>query len=96
MTILQDLFYGNMSPNDGRFDSHSEYGQAMRVLADSEQKLLALLQDAEKNLFVDFRDAQAALNGITAEEKFIQGFTLGALMMLEITGGRSTAGPGGD
>jgi hypothetical protein len=87
MTILQDLFYGNIAPHAGRFDSHSEYGKAMQVIADNEAKLLILLKDTEKNLFVGFRDAQSELNAITAEEKFIQGFRLGALMMLDIAGG---------
>jgi hypothetical protein len=84
MTILQELFYGNINPNDGGFNSNSEYGKAMRMIADNEEKLLALLKDTEKNLFVGFRDAQFMLNGITVEEKFIQGFKIGMLVMIEV------------
>ena len=84
MSILKELFYGNITPNEGYFDCHSEYGKAMRVIADNERKLLALLKDAEKNLFVGFRNAKSALNSITAEEKFVQGFKMGALMMIEV------------
>jgi len=89
MTILQDLFYGNIAPNAGRLERNSQYAKAMQVIADSEEKLLALLKDAERNLFIDFSDAQSTLNGITVEEKFIQGFKLGALIMIEVTASRN-------
>ncbi len=88
MTILQDLFYGNIDPNTGSFDKDSEYGKAMRTIADNEEKLLVLLNGTEKNLFLDFTNAQSSINGITAEEKFIHGFKLGALIMIEVMGSR--------
>ena len=86
MTILQDLFYGNILPNTDRFDESSVYAKTIQTIDDNEEKLLSLLKDREKKLFIDFCDAYSSLNGFTAEKKFILGFRLGALMMLEIIG----------
>jgi len=92
MSILQDLFYGNITPNLGGFDRNSQYGKAMKQIEENEEKLLTLLKDTEKKLFIDFANAQSRLNGITAEEKFIEGFKLGMLMIIEITGSHQEAG----
>ena len=88
MTILQDLFHGNITPDDSGFDRNSKYGRAMQAVAEHEERLLALINDEEKSLFISFRDAQAALNGIAAEENFILGFRIGARIMIEVIEGR--------
>lgn len=84
MTVLQELFYGSILPNSGTFDRTSEYGKAIHLIDCNEAKLLALLKDTEKSVFIDFRDAQLKLNSITAEENFIQGFKMGALIIFEV------------
>lgn len=83
MPILRDLFYGNVGPKN-TFDRDSEYGQAFKKVADNEETLLTLLPDTQKDLLLRLCEAQSALNGMTAEEHFIQGFQLGALLMMEI------------
>ncbi|MEN6327550.1 MAG: DUF6809 family protein [Syntrophomonas sp.] len=83
MTILQELFYGNIFPNNGTFDRNSEYGRVIQLIDGNEAKLLALL-NTEKSLFIDFCNAQLTLNNITAEENFIQGFKTGALIIFEV------------
>ena len=85
MTILQDLFYGNIDPNTGNFNRDSAYGKAMQAIAENQERLLVLLNDMGKDLLIDFCNAQSKLNSITAEENFIQGFKLGALIMMELT-----------
>lgn len=84
MSILQELFYGNIFPHNDTFERDSEYASAIQLIDCSETKLLALLNDTDKSLFIDFRDAQLTLNNITAEENFIQGFKMGALIILEV------------
>lgn len=59
----------------------------MQAVTENEEKLLALLNHTETKLFVVFSDAQSKLNSITAEENFIQGFKLGALIIMKIIGG---------
>lgn len=84
MSILQELFYGNVFSHNDTFDRNSEYGKTIQLIDDKEAKLLALLNDTEKSLLIEFCDAQVTLNNITAEENFIQGFKMGALIMFEV------------
>jgi len=84
MSILKELFYGNVFPHNDTFDRNSEYGKAIQLIDCIEAKLLALLNDTEKSLLIDFCDAQLTLNNITAEENFIKGFKMGALIIFEV------------
>jgi len=88
MTVLQDLFYGNILPNTDRFEENSAYAKTIRTISHNEEKLLALLQDRDRKRFIDFSDAFSSLNGFTAERKFVLGFKLGARMMIEVIGNR--------
>ena len=85
MRMLEELYFGNIDPNAQSFDKNSNFGKAMQVVSDTEDELLKLLDDREKQLFRDFVAAQSEINGITAVEKFIKGFKLGARIGLEIT-----------
>jgi len=84
MTILQELFYGNIFSQNGTFERDSEYRRAIQLIDHNEAKLLALLNDTEKSLLIDFCDAQLTLNNITAEKNFIQGFKIGAQIIFEV------------
>lgn len=83
INIIEELFYGNISPGIRPFDRNSEYGKAMKIVSENEQKLLALLVGEEKGFFLDYTSAQITINSETAVEKFTYGFKLGALLMIE-------------
>ena len=82
--MLDELYFGNIDPNTQTFDRHSNFGKAMKVMSDTEDELLKLLDGKENQLFRDFVKAQSEINGITGVEKFIKGFKLGARIGLEI------------
>lgn len=78
---LQDLYYGNINPVTKSVDRSSELYGLMKIVSDSEEKMLRLLQGEEKTLFEQFSNAYIALNSKTAEERFIEGFRLGASLL---------------
>lgn len=82
--ILEDLFYGNITPNDKEFIRDSRYGEAARAVAETEQKLLATLDSETKALFETHVSAQGDLVLLTAQEHFISGFRIGARMAAEV------------
>ena len=41
--ILKDLFYGNINPNEKRFDRNSKYGKTTGDLVKTEEKLKSML-----------------------------------------------------
>lgn len=82
--MLEELYYGNINPNDKQFIRGTGYDGAMHMLSENEDKLTELLEGKEKSLFLNLVNAQSLVNGTTAVESFINGFRLGARIALEI------------
>lgn len=82
--MLEELFYGNINPNEKQFIRNTAFDKAMQTLCDNEDKLTDLLDGKEKKLFMDLVNAQGIINGTTSVESFINGFRLGARIALEI------------
>jgi hypothetical protein len=85
-SILEELYFGNINPNSKQFIRGSDFDRAMQMLATNEEKLTKQLNGEEKLLFCEFSNAQSEINSITAIENFIDGFRLGAKIMMEIMG----------
>jgi len=88
MSIFEDLFYGNINPSDKCFDKQSEYAKFVKTVADNEEKLNAFLGNLpnaqeERRLFSQMIDAQIEIGQFSEIEWFIEGFRLGASIMLE-------------
>jgi hypothetical protein len=82
--MLEELYYGNIRPNDKQFIRDTQFDKAMHVLSENEGKLTGLLEGQEKKLLLDLVNAQSEVNGVTAVESFINGFRLGARIAIEI------------
>jgi len=85
--MLEELFFGNINPNEKQFIRNSEYAKNMKIISDNEEKLTLLLAGKEKDLFLDFVNAQSSVNAITAIENFIIGFRLGVKIGIEVMDG---------
>jgi hypothetical protein len=88
MTMLEDLFYGNINPNEKCFDKKSEYAKFVKIITDNEEKLTAFLDrlpnaEEERHMFSQMINAQSELGQFSEFERFIEGFGLGASIMLE-------------
>ena len=81
MNFIEELFYGNICPNEQSFSENSQYGKAMAVISKSEDILTEELEGKLKSHFLDFVNAQSEVNGITAYESFLDCFILGAGFM---------------
>ncbi len=85
--MLEELYFGNINPNEKHFIRNSEYAENMQIIADNEEKLTLLLTGKEKDLFLDFVNAQGSVDAITAIENFIIGFRLGIRIGIEVMDG---------
>ena len=85
--MIEELYFGNLNPNEKQFDRNSEYAETMKTISENEEKLTLLLYGREKQLFLNFVNAQSGLNTITALENFIAGFRLGARIGIEVMDG---------
>lgn len=82
-SVLEEFYIGNIIPNNQYFNKNSNLGKAMNIVETNEEKLLDLLKGKERELFIAFSGAQSEINGITAVQKFIEGFKLGMKFAIE-------------
>lgn len=82
--ILSELYHGNINPVAKLVVQGSAYQKAMHQISSLEEKLMAQLDEEQQKLLQDFISAQGQLKYISGEERFTDGFRMGARMMLEI------------
>jgi len=92
-SILEEFFYGNISPEAQSVERGSYYHEVMSIIASTEGKLLVRLSEEEKEILQKFTDAQMELNRLTSIRSQIYGYKLGVLMTAEtfVTGGELIA-----
>lgn len=84
MRILEELWYGNITPNAREFVRGTEFDEACQMLCKKEEKLNALLAEKEQEIFKKYQACQSEITQISECETFISGFRLGAKIMLEV------------
>jgi len=82
---LEELFNGNINPIEKRFERKSKYAKCVGIISDNEEKLIAFLsENPEKSeLLSQMLDAQSEIHMFSERERFIEGFKLGAGIMLD-------------
>ena len=50
--MLEELYFGNLNPNDRSYIRDSGYGKAVRTISENEEKLTELLEGKEKKLLL--------------------------------------------
>ena len=83
---LKDFFHGGLSPADRQMVHGSEAARLTEELAGTEGILRQALSPDLAAVLKRLTTAQTALNGLTAEEYYIDGFRTGARFMMEILG----------
>jgi len=83
-SILHDFVLGNVNPNERKYKRNSEFDKAAKALMTAEEKLLSMLNDEEKKAYEQLTNAQINLSSIAENEKFEQGYILGAYFTFEV------------
>lgn len=84
ISILEELFYGNICPNTDCRNYDKETKQLMGYIADHHDNLLSTLNDQQKELLEKFDDCYNELTDINEREIFIYAFKLGAKLILSV------------
>ena len=56
MNILEEFWYGNLDPAEYDANPNEEYMELIRLISRNEEKLLATMTDAQKDLFSRYQD----------------------------------------
>ena len=80
---LEDLYYGNITPNEQQMVSGSELKKAVDRVAHCESQLMEQLDENGQTVLTKLIRSQHEIESITALENFILGFRLETRLMAE-------------
>ena len=84
MGILEELWYGNISPCEMDFKRGSKYSELLGYIVRHEEDLQKRLNDEEKEIFEKYTDCTSEMRDLTEREAFVKGFTIGAQIIIEV------------
>ena len=82
--ILEELWHGNICPNEYRRESTPETRELIEYIATHHDNLQATLNDRQKEILDKFDDCYAELTAINERDIFLYAFCLGARITMEI------------
>lgn len=83
MCFIEELYYGDINPNEKNCIKSEQYTNAMRVFCDNEKRLTQILEGRELTLFNELVNASDEMSAISNLENFKSGFRLGIQMILD-------------
>ena len=84
MSVLEELWYGNLEPSEYSFSSSREYKELLHLVSRNEEKLLSTMTQEQKELFSRYADCVREFQTLTELLLFQNSFKLGARMMAEM------------
>ena len=84
MSVLEEFWYGNLDPAEYDASPSEEYRELIRLLSRNEEKLLATMTDAQKDLFSRYQDCVREFQAMAECLLFRNSFCLGARIMLAV------------
>lgn len=82
--VIDDLYLGNINPNENMRICDPEYLHLARKSVKLERELTRLLNTEQKKLFDEFITICGSMNALEIRLRFIEGFRLGAKIMLDV------------
>lgn len=83
MNFIEELYYGNIRPNEKQFRRETQYAKAVEVFCENEDKLTKSLSGDELKSFNNVVDASSEMVACTGVENFKMGFILCVQMMVD-------------
>ncbi len=83
MNILEELWYGNIYPNEGFIRKDSEYAQALRKVADEKECRLPNLTPELRKSIETLMDVQMEAAAIAERDAFVMGFRLATQIIVD-------------
>ena len=84
MNILEELYYGNIVPNEKCAKFDDEVKELLKLLNRNEEKLAATLTELQKETFEKYKDCNREISEISEREIFLNGFRLGARIIIDV------------
>ncbi len=76
--IIEELFYGNLEPQELTTELTPRLKKKLRELVKKEEELTSKLSEEEKVLFMNYTSAYNEFSSISISDGFVSGFRFGA------------------
>jgi len=83
MSILEDIYYGNLCPSEKHIRRNSSYWKKNRKVMENIDVLSSKIGDENKKLLEAIVEALTELSSESEKESFIRGLSLGIKLMAE-------------
>ena len=83
-SILEKMWYGNLNPQEQRFENNEETRKLILEMEDRRAELSKTLSESQKLALEKYDNSFDALNGIIERDVFINAFCLGGKIMLGV------------
>ncbi len=83
MNILEELWYGNIYPNEQAVRQNSEYAQALHKVVDEKENLLPNLAPELQKAIEKLMDVQMEAAVIAERDAFVMGFRLATQIFVD-------------
>ena len=83
MKILDELWYGNVSPFEQCIRGDKELKELMKLVVRNREELDGTLTEKQKEMLEKFEDCMNEMHSITEREAVSYGFRLGVRLMAE-------------
>lgn len=84
MNTLEDLYYGNLFPQEKCARLDDDVKELLKLLNRNEEKLTATLTEVQKENFEKYKDCNREISEICEREIFLNGFRLGARIIIDV------------
>ena len=84
MKIIEDLYFGRISPYEMSISAASEYQKLKTIANRNEDLLRESLSDEQKELLDKLIETVTDISSISERDMFINGFRLGMKLMMDV------------
>lgn len=84
MDILENLYYGNLFPHEKCAKLDDETKELLGLLNRNEENLIANFFNEQKETFEKYKDCNREISEICERNAFLNGFRLGARIIIEV------------
>lgn len=83
MTLLENLWYGNIDPQEVFLEQDRYYKKLLSLLNRNRDELSSTLTDSQKEVLDKYNDVSNEMHAISEQSAFRYGFCLGVRLMME-------------
>lgn len=84
MFFLDKFWKGDIVPSEGRYHPNREYAKVMQIMERCDDTLKSHLSQEDYQIFQEYAEASLSTACIESCDNFIDGFRLGARMMMDV------------